>query len=225
MNFTMKCANKKNCKNSFTPRYKNDKCCSPDCYKEYLLSENGKRYLSLVAKKAKKEVVKIDREKLKATKINTHSKENRKYLQDEINKLSRMIDERFGYDTCIDCGKNFGKQIDAAHYHSRGGNSTLKYNLHNLHSANSYCNQYSDKHKEGYGLGLAKRYGKDYSNYVIEQLPLIYTEIKLSNLEVFEILKKVRNIIRNFNSYSFKDAIEARRLLNEEIGIYPTTNA
>lgn len=194
----------KHCGNQFFPMRSFQTWCSSDCGFE--LAKKNK------AKQVKKELAEM--------KIDTHSKEFKKALQNEINKLSRMIDARFNYITCIDCGKTFGKQIDAAHFHGRGANSTLRYNLHNLHSAKSDCNQYSDTHKQGYEKGLEERYNKIYAEYVIEKLPLLYKEIHLSNVEVHEKLKLVRSIIRNFDTYKFDNAISARNTLNNLIGIY-----
>ena len=151
-------------------------------------------------------------------KINTHSKEHKKALQDSINLLSRLIDNLF-YNSCIDCGKPYGKQQDACHYHGRGANSSLKYNLHNLHSGSSQCNQWSDTHKQGYAEGLKKRYGSDYFETVVG-LQLQYKELRLSNVEINDKLILVRKLIREFNTFYFKDGVSARTILNSIIGIY-----
>ena len=149
------------------------------------------------------------------------AKKRRADLQVEVNKLSRMIDAKFGYK-CIDCGSEFGKKVDAAHYHSRGANNTIRYNLHNLHSARSHCNLYSDTHKEGYYKGLKSRYGEEYANYVKDSLPIIFERIKLLDSDIKEKLKIVRKLIRTFPTLQFKDGVEAREKLNKIIGIYRT---
>ena len=145
--------------------------------------------------------------------------ENRTELQRNINLLSRMIDASFGFNTCIDCGKPFGKQIDAAHFHNVKGNEQLRFNLHNLHSAKSDCNQYSSEHKVGYKLGLTIRYGSMYLNQV-ESLKTEVKELKLNAVEIAEKLKLVRHIIRNFDKYKFDNALIARNQFNKIIGIY-----
>lgn len=193
------------CKEKFTPQYST---IQPTCSIKCTIELNNR-------KKAKA----LD-EKVKVMKIDTHSKEYRNTLQDEINRLSRKIDEVHGYILCIDeCGRGYGKQTDAAHYHSRGQNSSLRYNLHNIHSANSQCNQHSDKHREGYKIGLEKRYGTDYLIKVLN-LPIVYKEIKLSNQEVYEKLKVVRLIIRTLHTFKFESSIQAREYFNQIIGIY-----
>lgn len=152
-------------------------------------------------------------------KIDAHSKEHRNTLQDLVNALARKIDEIFGYVNCIDCDMFMGKQIDAAHFHSRKKNGTIKYNLHNLHSATNYCNRHSDLHHVNYKTGLQKRYGLEYLQRV-ENLPIQYKSIKLSNLEVYEKLRVVRLLIRTAHTFKFNSAIEARDHFNSVINIY-----
>lgn len=161
----------------------------------------------------------IWKEKRAEWKVETHSKENKKYLQQEINKLARMIDAKFNYP-CIDCcGRSYGKQIDGAHFHSVGSNSTLRYNLHNIHSADSQCNNFSNTHISGYKNGLTLRYGKEYLQMLYE-IPVAYDHLKLTNVEIAEKLKIVRSIIRTFDTYSLVDGKSARELFNKLIGIY-----
>ena len=181
--------------------------CSPKCAAEYqtLLKTN-------------KEAKEWRNEKA-VMKIDTHAKENKEALQRETNKLSRMIDVYFAFETCIDCGKTYGKQTDAAHFHSHGSNCSLRYNLHNLHSAASQCNLWSENHKVGYRHGLVKRYGGEYL-IMVETLPLKYKEVHLSNFEIAEKLKIVRVLIRTFGTYKLLDSVSARNLFNMIIGIY-----
>lgn len=201
------------------PRCKNPNC--RDKFKaKYFLQKHCMEKDECIRLEVEMKKETIWKEKRKEWKINTHAKENKKYLQDEINKLARMIDAKFGYG-CIDmCQKPYGKQIDGAHYHSRGGNCSLRYNLHNIHSANSQCNCYSDKHKPGYFVGLEVRYGIDYANMVASDLPAKYPLIKLSNQEIHDKLTIVRKINREFGTYQFTNGKQARNLFNKIIGIY-----
>lgn len=196
----------KDCKKEFEPIRPLQSVCSPMC----AINQ---------AKKKKEKSQKEWNEKKKELKPHTHAKEYRKYLQAEINKLARIIDAEFKYD-CIDgCGLPYGKQIDAAHYHSIGSNNSLRFNLHNIHSARSDCNRYSENHKTGYAQGLKIRYGKEYLE-MIESLPNKYKHVKLSNVEVFEKLKIVRKLLRTFDTYKFSSPKTARETMNKIIGIY-----
>lgn len=164
--------------------------------------------------KRKKEVS----DKVKGWSVDLNSTKNRHYLQKEINKLARLIDAKFGW-LCIDCGRPYGKQIDGAHFHSVGSNSSLRYNLHNIHSARSDCNQYSATHKQGYESGIKERYGKEYFE-MLQSLPLQHPSVRLSNLEVTEKLKLVRSLVRNFKTFNFSTALEGREIFNKLIAIY-----
>ena len=209
----MKC---KSCGVKFTPKRFLQKHCmlNEECTDAEIkmVLDNNRR---LAEKKDKKDW----NEKKSEMKIDTHAKEYKKSLQNEINKLSRIIDLKFEYLTCIDCNKNYGSQQDAAHFHGRGSNSTLKYHLHNLHSANSQCNRFSDVHHVNYKIGLEKRYGKEYLQYV-EDLKANIKSIDLSNKDIVDKLKIVRDIIRHFDTYQFESSLDARTILNGLIGIY-----
>jgi hypothetical protein len=176
--------------------------CSPKCAYTYAKSTTKK-----------------NKESIKKAKDEDDAKKRKEDLQKEINKLSRMIDESFGY-RCIDCDEPYSGQVDAAHYISRGSNSTLRYNLHNIHSSRAHCNQYSDTHKVGYYKGLIKRYSPEYANYVDSELANLYPKLKLMDHEVAEKLKITRKLIRTFPTLQFKDGREARESLNKIIGIY-----
>lgn len=195
------------CRELFTPQRPLQMVCGILCANKYLA-------------KRKEVKEKMERKELKELDIKVNDGKWKKTLQDEINKLSREIDKMFGNVTCIDCDKTFGNQIDAAHYHSRGENSTLKYHLHNLHSARSDCNQYSAKHKQGYAEGLKSRYGLKYATFVIDELPPLIPYIKVTGKDAHEKLVIVRKLIRTLHTFKFKDAIDAREKCNKIIGIY-----
>ena len=194
-----------NCVNEYEPLYHNgikkSKLCIP------CLSIKGKMI--------------IDKERFSEMKINCKQPEYKKELQNNINLLSRMIDEKFGFD-CIDCGNFLDKnkhQIDACHFISRKKNPTLRYHLDNLHSGHNHCNCYNEIHESNYKQGLINRYGELYLSH-LNNLNVKYKEIHLSNVDVVEKLKLVRSIVRNFKTYQLTDSIQVRNLFNNLIGIY-----
>lgn len=216
------------CNEMFVPTSIGQKWVSQSHYTKWLTeTEKGKEFMAKKIEKAKRQV--RDKEKSDWNKKKNellpivHEKKYKGLLQNEINKLSRMIDAKFGYTTCIDCGKPFGNQIDGAHYTSVGSNNSIRYNLHNLHSAKSDCNKFSDKHHQGYTLGLEQRYGKAYLT-LVEELPIRYKYIKISAVEVYEKLKLVRSLVKNFDTFKAENAIEMRENLNTIIGIYGNNN-
>lgn len=186
-------------------------------------TEAGQKEVAKKMEKAKAQVKKEkDKElndKINSWKPTVHEKKYKGLLQNEVNKLSRMIDEKFGYNLCIDCNKPFGAQKDAAHFNGVGSNHSIRYNLHNLHTAKSDCNQFSDKHKQGYTIGLKERYGESYLT-LVEELPIKYKYIKISAVEVVEKLKIVRSLVKNFDTFQAENSIAMRENFNEVIGIY-----
>lgn len=140
-------------------------------------------------------------------------------LQDQINKLARLIDERFKYTKCIDCNKEMQKRVAGAHFHDVGSNRHIRFNLHNIHTSSFQCNNFSSKHKVGYKTGLEQRYGKDYLDFV-ENLQTQHRDVKLAPFEISEKLALVRKIIRTFDTFQFENSVSARTQLNNIIGIY-----
>lgn len=205
-----------------------EKWISQSHYARWLTeTEKGQEVMAKKIEKAKKQVAKENdkelNDKINSWKPAAHEKKYKGLLQTEINKLSRMIDTKFGYNTCIDCGKPFGSQSDGAHYSSVGSNHSIRYNLHNIHSAKSDCNKYSDKHHQGYTIGLKERYGESYLT-LVEELPIRYKYIKVSAVEVYEKLKLVRSLVKNFDTFKAENAIEMREMFNNVIGIYGDNN-
>ena len=163
-------------------------------------------------------------EKKQEMRITTHYKENKKYLQNEINRLAKMIDRRFGFESCIDCGRGFTQDMDrdAGHCHSVGSNESIRYNLHNIHSQKSSCNGngLGGGKTEEYKIGLEHRYGSEYRQYVEFEIVRLFQYIGMKKADYPEKLKIVRKLIRDFETFQFEDGIQARTQLNEIIGIY-----
>lgn len=192
------------CKETFTPSRPLQMVCGYKCAGIYTQRQKEKAW-----EKEKAE--------LKPT---VYSKEYKKKLQASINKLVKLIDAEFEYK-CIDCGKDFGKQTDAGHYHSVGSNNSLRFNLHNIHAQRAQpCNQYEGGKKKEYYEGLINRYGQKYADYIDKELPVNHKIIKLSEIEVVEKLKLVNRLIKEFSTFSFENGKEARYIFNKIIGIY-----
>jgi hypothetical protein len=160
-------------------------------------------------------------ERKKKMDIEVNTPKYKKFLQDEINKLARMIDNYFEFK-CIDCGKDYGKQQDGGHFKSVGSNASLRYNLHNIHSQKSDCNQngLGGGRERQYFQGLIDRYGLEYAEMVDVELQQKYKYIGLKANDYPDKIKIVRNLIKTFDTYSFESADKARELLNKLIGIY-----
>ena len=199
--------------------------CNLNCLKAYSLTDKGLVFIQKIAAKTAKERAKKENVKLNERKVVLYEKENKTLLQKEINKLAKLIDAKCGLTTCICCGRDFGKQTDAAHYHSVGSNSSLRFHLENIWSSSSYCNNYSNTHLTGYFERLKDLFGESYRDYVVNELPLKCKSIKLSAKDIHEKLVLVRKLIRNFEkdnegTFGFPDLIFKRNHYNKIIGIY-----
>lgn len=200
------------CKASFVVVRPLQKVCSLECAK--LNAEDKKNH----EKKVHDKEWRI--RKLKMT-IEAKPETYKSKLQKSVNLLARMIDAKFELK-CIDCGKNFGNQCDGGHFASVGSDPSLRYNLHNIHSQKSDCNQNGlggGKRLE-YRRGLESRYGIEYADYVEFELPNKYKLIKLSNQEVYDCHKIALKVIRQFKHLKFDTPIDGRNLVNSLLGIY-----
>lgn len=212
----------KNCKDPFTPRFSTLEkyCWKTDCKTIEAMEKLEKK--KKADEKKRNAETKDWKKRQKKMDIEVNPKKYRSYMNDEVQKLSRLIDKKCGIETCIDCGITFGKQVDGGHFHSKGANATLSWNLHNLHSQASHCNRngLGGGKALGYYEGLQSRYSKEYADYVRYDLVRLYPSINLSNKEVYEKLKVVRKLNREIDTYQFTDPIKARTMFNKIIGIY-----
>ena len=170
--------------------------------------------------KRKKEEQKEWKERKKKLSIDAHSKEHKNTLQNEINKLARMIDAHCGYNVCVDCDRVLDKQIHGAHYHNVKGNENIRYNLLNIHSSRSECNKYDSEHKARYKVKISERYGEDFFNYLENELRLEYKEMHFSNKEIYNAIPIVRKLQRDLKTITNKDSLSIRKMFNNIIGLY-----
>lgn len=222
----MRCTN---CKEKFDKKYFNQKFCEKiECkkaHKDFALN-HFKEVLKKQDLKRIREQKKIVENKIGEKKVLECRKESLfSELKKEIQKLSKIIDIKNGYNTCICCNRQIniihGKYegVNACHYHSVGSNKTISLNLDNIHTGLIYCNKYSNAHIKGYTEGLANRYGIDYANYVINELPNKYSYIGIKANELRDLLPIVRENIRNADTISI-DWKNGREYFNNLFGIY-----
>ena len=201
--------------------YRTHGLCS-SCYATWLhTTPEGKEKLNKTIKRSvPKRLKPVNKSKNKRIAYpEVYKSENKRDLQNAINKLARLIDMKY-YHTCIDCGGRFGKQIDGSHFHNVNGHENIRFNLHNIHAARQDCNQHKSGNKRGYYQGLIDRYGEKYAEHVDIGIPKKYPYLGLTGVEIAEKLKIVRRLIRKFDTFDFLDAIDARNKLNDMIGIY-----
>lgn len=204
-----------NCRQKFEVKRFNSKYCDElDCKTAEALNN-----LEKIKAKEVKDWSKRKREKIEKYGL-SKSKPPKNILQDEINKLARLIDNKFKL-SCISCGTTNNVQYAGGHRISVGACTSIRYNLHNIRKqCNKNCNKEKSGNPDGYDEGLIKRHGKEYKDYVKYELRKMYDYVDLGSLDYTEKIKVVRKLIRDFDTFDLKDSIQARNMFNSLIGIY-----
>tara|TARA_R110001606_G_scaffold91591_2_gene204238 strand:+ start:1383 stop:2069 length:687 start_codon:yes stop_codon:yes gene_type:complete len=199
----------KTCREKFEPKTFNQKNCFKN--QECINSE-----LELKRKAVwKKEKTVIKKKNGWETK-----KPSKNVLQDEINKLARMIDNYFELP-CISCGNTNNVKYDGGHRRSVGAYISIRYNLHNVRKqCSKHCNTSLSGNPDGYDEGLIKRHGIKYKDFVKYELSKTYSYVNLGGIDYTEKIKLIRKLIRDFDTFKINDSIHARDLFNKIIGIY-----
>lgn len=185
----------------------------PTCLKPECLAQHGRNE---VKKQVKKEI-NVLREKSRPV------KSIRTQIQEAINKISSLID---GDMNCICCGAKitFDNPSNAGHRFSVQSNSTLRFNLHNIHRNGVCCNMHKSGNPDGYDKGLKSIYGDKYYLFVKENLKAIYPEIKLTRDELLEVKQKAyavrRQLLKNPQKLAPEERISLRDSINKQIGLY-----
>ena len=187
-----------------------------DCYKIWLVSTpEGKETLNKAIivgkKKAEKEQKQIDREE-KEKLI-----DYRRKLQTKVQEIVRLIDIGL---PCLARGYH-ASQYHGGHLFSRGSNSSMALNLHNIHRQGAQSNHFQNDD----GLlreGLVKEYGQQYFDFISElrRTP----QLHYSNEEYKDFYKKASEIAlklkRQGRTFNLKERVDIRNKVSIELGIY-----
>jgi len=208
----------KYCHSKFIPVFFNQKDCGKEICRDKFVKETLEKAKKKREKDAKKEQL-TQRKNRKIEKDNIKTLGQWKNtLQPLINQIARLID--YG-QPCIATGSYVGK-MNGGHCIAVGANSTLRYNLHNIHIQSEHSNSYKGGDSIRYKQGIEKVYGKDYLEFIesLHALP----EINLSIINIQQVMPIVRTIIKELKDreqiYNPEERMELREQLNERIGIY-----
>jgi hypothetical protein len=197
---TRKCAV---CTKPFTPAKRGVNTCDEEC---------GAIWQRSLAIKSEKRILKAVKETLKKRPYYV------KQLQDEINRLVRLIDT--GHP-CISSG-NITGQFHAGHYYSVGGNDTIRFHLMNIYAQTSEQNRFKSGNPIGYREGLCNTFGAEHLDYVDSLKG--HPTVNLSIIELKEKITVTRQLIREFDLFlcplDNSMRLEYRRKFNERLGIY-----
>jgi len=155
------------------------------CYKEWCFeTPEGGEWMKSVRISAHKKTEKEKNISLKKRKEAIEPKSYwEKKLQDEINKIVRLIDQDKG---CVSCehgwDSNFTRQAHAGHRYSVKAHPEIRYNLFNIFKQCFICNCKLSGNERDYDAGLITHYNngnfRDLKNFINKDLKLTVHELK-----------------------------------------------
>ncbi len=141
----------------------------------------------------------------------------RKKLQLKLQEIARIID--FGHH-CLATQKT-SNQYHGGHIFSRGGNSNMALNLHNIHRQSAHSNHFQ-AHDVLMRDGIVREYGGEYMEKLTKLKSFIMP--KISNLEYKSLYKtaclECNKLKKNKLIRTAKDRISERNRINLCLGIY-----
>jgi len=152
-------------------------------------------------------------------KIKENVTDYKKFLQDDVQKISKLIDYglRGLHETPNDTGI-----IQSGHVYSKKNNEQMRFNLHNLHRQGAKSNM-ALVYDEEFRDGLIYEYGIEYFNFIksLKSQPL--PKIKQNEYKEyhFKALAVIKRLQLTFSHYSKKERLELRNSINKELSIYP----
>jgi len=84
-----------------------------------------------------------------------------KEAQKWVNRFVRLRDKDKG---CVSCGTPLVGKYDAGHFFSAGGHGSVRFDLRNIHSQCTFCNQWQHGNLFNYHKELLKRIGSEEFN-------------------------------------------------------------
>ena len=189
----------------------------PKCLYEWMTTtEKGKIYY------AKQFLPRVEKVKVKHKKqADKKQKDNMTdwalKLQEPINKIVKLLD--IG-QPCM-ARRIHSPQIHAGHIYSRGSNSTIRFNLHNIHRQGAQSNHFQNED----GLlreGIKLEYGADYLDFItsLQRTP----SLEYANHEYKEFVTLAVGIVkmlkRQGRTLNLEQRLEMRNEINQTIGIY-----
>lgn len=187
-----------------------------NCYPDFILnSDAGKVILEkamikskVIVKKENNQKTKIQKDKLKNWSVE---------LQKKVNLIVRLIDKGL---PCL-ATQRIAKKYDAGHVFARGGNQTIRFNLHNIHRQSAQSNHFQNDD----GLlreGIVREYGQEYMTFISElrRTP----QLKYNNNDYHNFYKKASEIAlklkKEDKEYLPWERLLKRDIINADLGIY-----
>jgi len=190
------------------------------CYPDFLLKTDAGKVIMQKAMLKGKQTVKKEIVKNSKTETRKQKDKLKKWsdeLQKKVNIIVRFIDKDL---PCL-ATKRIAKQTHAGHIFARGGNQTIRFNLHNIHRQSAQSNHFQNDD----GLlreGVVREYGQPYMDFISElrRTP----QLNYSNEDYHEFYKKASKIALSLKKldvlYGIEERLIQRDKINQELGIY-----
>ena len=150
------------CNKEFRPTHQQQQWCSDEC-QEYFIKKANNKVQEANRRKWEKQQKELRKAERKATRLKKQSLETRYTI---LNKAQKAVNaygrERDKSEPCINCGlpvDSDGNNSDAAHDFSRGGHSSMRFDLRNIHKSCKKCNKYQEKWIHKYRENLIRKIG------------------------------------------------------------------
>lgn len=190
------------------------------CYSDFLLNTDAGKLI--LQKGTLKGISIVKTEKEKQSKKQTREQKDKLKnwsveLQKKVNHIVRLLDKGL---PCL-ATERIAKKYDAGHIYARGGNQSIRFNLHNIHRQSAQSNHFQNDD----GLlreGIVREYGQEYMTFISElrRTPAL----KYSNEQYHEFYKKASEIVlklkKEDKEYLDWERLAKRDIINTEIGIY-----
>lgn len=186
------------------------------CYSDFILNSDAGKVILEKAMIKSKGIVRKENDK--KTKIQKDKLKNWSVeLQKKVNLIVRLIDKGL---PCL-ATQRIAKKYDAGHVFARGGNQTIRFNLHNIHRQSAQSNHFQNDD----GLlreGVVREYGQDYMTFISElrRTP----QLKYNNNDYHNFYKKASEIAlklkKEDKEYLPWERLLKRDIINADLGIY-----
>lgn len=186
------------------------------CFKLWATStKEGDQFIKKMAIKAKVHVERKTKKEEREKKLSEVDYGSR--LQERINEIVRLLDRGM----CCMARRVHSENMHAGHIFSRGAESSMRYNLHNIHRQSAKSNWYSNEDGE-LRDGLKGEYGEAYYEFLSEMRRMPTLKYTNEDYRVFNSIanKIAREIRLEGKRYTAKERIEMRNTINLRLGIY-----
>lgn len=144
------------CRTPFTKRNISHKVCSVECSAILGKEINDKKLL-----KEEVEAIKINNDFQKAKQVNSDTKKLNADFENTKTQTHEYVRLRDEGKNCSSCDVLWNKEFQACHFYKAETNSSIRFDLDNIHGGCKRCNLFLDGNFEGYSLRLPKVLGKE----------------------------------------------------------------